>query len=570
MKRISTLLIVGLLFCTLAVHAQSAKRKSVKTSYLNYPVVPLESVDSYRIAIYPNSIAVDQNDIRIKSGLGKTFSGNISADIGPSYFTYKDIKFEQNDADVNVEIAFGDFEIIGKEIKSHEIPCKQKGAKLTKDNILECPAYYYEINYNLPTIVRVRDNSGKTLYVSKMEDTGKTHFGYDKTGLSGYILAPEMEAAYTKPGVRENIEKKVLVDRLIGLEHHVNQGFYFYKTAVKIDVATASGKAFDYSSLDNAQQKALAAYEKMGDGEDISSELSEVIAVWEAAIQTLDKKDTKARINRRVGLGLYENLAQAYSYAHDNERAIENINKALKLQQMVGNKSREPYLNELRTLFIDRKNTENGYLINKNFISGNRMEAPMILHNARVKEKDNPYQFLYGGNKIEEFRADYTAYAGEEKKEESEEITLEGAIEQFKNASYADRIQVTSAGNMLVLMSLTGDKFETLPLEICELADLNQLNAGGIPGFSTIPSDIKKMQGLKKLMIQNNQIKELPAEIGSLPNLEVLNLANNQLTSLPSEIKNLKKLKKLNIKGNNISPDQISEIQAALPKCKIK
>jgi len=78
------------------------------------------------------------------------------------------------------------------------------------------------------------------------------------------------------------------------------------------------------------------------------------------------------------------------------------------------------------------------------------------------------------------------------------------------------------------------------------------------------------MQGLKKLMIQNNQIKELPAEIGSLPNLEVLNLANNQLTSLPSEIKNLKKLKKLNIKGNNISPDQISEIQAALPKCKIK
>jgi leucine-rich repeat protein SHOC2 len=116
-----------------------------------------------------------------------------------------------------------------------------------------------------------------------------------------------------------------------------------------------------------------------------------------------------------------------------------------------------------------------------------------------------------------------------------------------KENPYEAKVQKTSLqGYMLMLNSFMDGKFETLPVEICEISYLNELS------------------------ITNNTLTSLPSQIGKLTELKKLNLNNNKLTSIPAELGSLKNLTVLNIKGNAIPQSEIDNIQKMLPNCKIK
>ncbi|WP_435021142.1 leucine-rich repeat domain-containing protein [Tundrisphaera sp. TA3] len=78
----------------------------------------------------------------------------------------------------------------------------------------------------------------------------------------------------------------------------------------------------------------------------------------------------------------------------------------------------------------------------------------------------------------------------------------------------------------------------------------------------SIPPEIGRLDGLKKLVIASNDLPELPEAIYGLTDLVELDLSNNGLESVSSKVGQLKRLRKLNLAMNSLIevPESIGEL----------
>lgn len=70
--------------------------------------------------------------------------------------------------------------------------------------------------------------------------------------------------------------------------------------------------------------------------------------------------------------------------------------------------------------------------------------------------------------------------------------------------------------------------------------------------LTSIPSQIRKLRGLRVLDLSRNNIQEVPADLGLCYNLRYLYLFDNKIETLPNEFRNLVELLFLGIEGNPI------------------
>jgi small GTP-binding protein len=80
--------------------------------------------------------------------------------------------------------------------------------------------------------------------------------------------------------------------------------------------------------------------------------------------------------------------------------------------------------------------------------------------------------------------------------------------------------------------------------------------------LSSLPPEIWKLTGLKRLILHNNQITEIPEAIAALTSLTVLSLSRNQITEIPEAIAKLTSLSQLNLDNNQITviPEAIAKL----------
>lgn len=94
--------------------------------------------------------------------------------------------------------------------------------------------------------------------------------------------------------------------------------------------------------------------------------------------------------------------------------------------------------------------------------------------------------------------------------------------------------------------------------------DLSAIGSSGSTNgkLTEVPSEIRRLTGLKVLYLSCNQIYSLPPEITKLTQLETINLQDNNLFFLPLEVTKLINLKSLNLYGNSISvmPKEIENL----------
>lgn len=124
--------------------------------------------------------------------------------------------------------------------------------------------------------------------------------------------------------------------------------------------------------------------------------------------------------------------------------------------------------------------------------------------------------------------------------------------------------------NSIKKLDLSNNNLKTLPAEIGELTELEELylNDNNLEG--SLVAEIRKMPNLRILDASNNNMTGIPAEIGQLKKLEALNYSSNNLDTMPNEIENLKdNLKTLDLSGNRYSLEMIGEIKIKLPSTEI-
>jgi len=119
-----------------------------------------------------------------------------------------------------------------------------------------------------------------------------------------------------------------------------------------------------------------------------------------------------------------------------------------------------------------------------------------------------------------------------------------------------------SAFKNLKYLSFRGLPLESLPDEIGDLTDLEELNLE-FTRLVILPATIGKLKKLKILTLYYSKLIELPDEIGNLTSLEELDLGDNQILKLPASIGKLRNLKKLVLRRNPLQniPKEILDLE---------
>ncbi|XP_075228805.1 E3 ubiquitin-protein ligase LRSAM1-like isoform X2 [Lycorma delicatula] len=93
---------------------------------------------------------------------------------------------------------------------------------------------------------------------------------------------------------------------------------------------------------------------------------------------------------------------------------------------------------------------------------------------------------------------------------------------------------------LLITLDLHSNKFTALPLDICSLRNLQELNISNNL-LKVLPDELCELSSLKSLDVSSNKLKMLPFQIGNLKQLQIFKAqSNKQLHSLPNSLGKLK------------------------------
>lgn len=482
-----------------------------------------------------------------------------------------------NPSSIKLEFAMGDISYGSVKLKDTKSKCVPKGGGL-KD-IFELTSYHYEVPQSLPeSYIVAKSEDGTVVYAEKssLSTESSTRFGYDekmKQSLCEYWQADILKKDWASKASDFKIaESKKYMDRIFSeaSEKAISNTSmnYVYQ---EFEVYTAKGKSFDYTDLDFAFEKATTAYEGIyqnGYNDKDFEFLKEAIVIWEKELSTLNLDDKKSRINKKIAKGLEENCTRAYFHLMDYENAKKH---AKSFQDLFGNLTTNRTTN---FKLVENLITKQGIAADKNV----SIIADLVtLHEMASAPKDNLVSSNLGSANLSVVKGGFDAFmttqsnsAIQSSKNDEEEAIANGELNPYQK--YYITAMAGGEGIMMNLppSALSGiPELTEFPIEICQYTEAKQVMILRNE-ISSIPADISKMVNLRKLDLSNNKLVLLPTEIGLLQNLEVLKLTNNPLEAIPAELSNCTNLKTLVLKGTKVPEEQIKELQAKLPNCKIK
>jgi len=570
MKKITLLsFIVSIVFNCFS-WGQSSSNKKYSYDYLNYPEAEIGAAATFNITIHSGNS--DFTDKQLKGNKAKKTLRKYSTD--DLYFSFNDLKITNERPDINVEIAFGKFQVLNKIEKAHEIACTYQGAKLNstkniKKNLKKCPAVYYKVEYQLPYILKISNQSGDVLFIKEYNKKGWDTFGYDSTGLTGFLKKEDLDVAYNKSDLAK-IKRVAYLLKIAKSNATTNENMFFKEVTDQFKFGTGKSSKFDYSELTTTLEKVLDTFKNESA---ILNTLEEANILWKKEIATVNLGDKKARINRKIATSIYGNLSLSHMYLNHYEEAKEYSKEYVRLANMAVDQSISERARAIYYLIQKREKTFN---INKDLVLSSNTPIPAPRLNTFMNDKKTLHKFVSTEEYFTLFSKQIQAIEMQKREEEAKRIAETKPVTSSETSAlekYRSRVQYSELqGNVLFLNNWYDKDIEgkDLPKEICELTELNELRPYGL-SLKTIPEEIGNLVNLKKLDLSGNKLTTIPASIGKLLNLKILDLSNNNLEKLPLEIKQLLKLQKLKLKGNNFSKAELQKLKSLLPKgCKIK
>jgi len=510
--------------------------------------------------------------------IGANAQKDLSKKVESKYISLPSYDISQIDpSTVGIEFAMKEATFGTEKLKDAKSTCIPAGGKL-KDAV-EVTSYYFEIPYTHPeSYIIAKSTDGSIVYAEKASKSEANHlkFGWDETMKQPkceYFKSDKLKKDFASKGT--SFKSKA---------HSKHEGYVFTKALEEatanvylsyfkeeFQVYGAKGKAFDYTDIEGAFEKAMAAYKsikKNGLNTADINKLKEAIVVWEKELETADLENKKARISPEIAKGLHENCARAYAYMFEFDKAKEHGKTFLKLFGNFSNNRSKAMKSKLVAIELQRLAAEKNSAIigDISALHGKASESGKSVNSKRLSS-----------DQFDRLKGEYYNYGmavasdvNEVKKQEEEEAIASGELNPYQKF-YSD----VAVGGPAILMTMPPSalsgipEITELPSEFTEFPELAQIviRNNKITSFSP---DFVKLTNLKKLDLTGNQLTTIPAEIGQLKNLQTLILTKNPLESIPAEIANCTKLKSLVLKGTKISDSDIETLQGLLPNCKIK
>ncbi|MFK7796634.1 MAG: leucine-rich repeat domain-containing protein [Aureispira sp.] len=488
------LLVIGALCVgTNVMNAQSVKMNQTKSTFIEYPKIPLD--------------------------------GNSQQDLQVSFYSE-------------------DVMVGNKQMKEVETTCVPKGGSL-KD-VITLKTFYYQIDYTNPnSIVKISNTAGKTVYMEQVATSGPAIYKYGHKQCEHFV-STQLKKNYEKDkaGLNGTINNEAKNQNFEIAKRFINNAAFFVTAEDVVKIASAKGGGHDYTALDAAQKGAIEAFKvikKKGMSDLTKGLLEQSIATWTKELEELDLDDKKARINKRISLHLYQNIAWAQMYLLNFEEARQAIQDAIKLTNSNVTSNATEARQALKDLIYERSRAyewNKDMAVDLNRTNLNIDRRPSNEYNAAQSELAG----FEGVGMIEQAKAE-------------EEDTYDPT-----ENPYLSQIQYTTTqGHML-----------TVPQTAMTATSMEAFLSGKKPEkLKEFPRAITELTQLNQLILKDNELSSIPDEIGQLTDLKRLDLSNNQLTDLPDTLGDCKNLKRLLIKGNKIPAARVAAIQKLLPKTKI-
>jgi len=209
-------------------------------------------------------------------------------------------------------------------IKSEKHTKKVDGEKKTYKK------YYYKIVTTLNTDMKVLDKNGNVLDQKNFMNGDVRISDYESDRYRSHNAA---ENAWENDRTEALIEanEKGLEKILEKAREKIATDYSYYKDRHYYSVYTFVSEDYDYSDIKKAKDKykeAINIYSKEGLNEEVKKKLNDCIATWKTSAKEVDRNDKDAKINEKNIGYLYFNIALAYLWQHDFDKAMQYVSKA--------------------------------------------------------------------------------------------------------------------------------------------------------------------------------------------------------------------------------------------------
>jgi hypothetical protein len=299
------LTIIAVLFVCGNCYSQRIRSKSGRFEYIRLPIEPLpDNFKTFKVVpVYPASSGVYENEVMTQQ-LKKIFK-------------LESFKSVEENPDLIIQVKLKDFVATNPQLQ-------QKPVALSVEQKME---YYYTVNYQYPMSAIVIDRVTQVeIFNGASNESGYVY----STG--AYPTTNQLSAVW---GDGFEHHRKMKEDAFSKntqqLKNEIQSKYDFTPVTIFQEVwAPKTTKKQNYADLDSAQMIAVKAYELIRPNskngfDSFRNGISLSVDIWLRALKESNLENDKARINSEVVSSIRYNLAHAYFWLDDLEKAKEQV-----------------------------------------------------------------------------------------------------------------------------------------------------------------------------------------------------------------------------------------------------
>jgi len=334
-----SIIFIIFIFLPLLGFAQKVTFDNAKVKYTQLPLYPL----SEEIKTYETRLVIELPDETDKPD-----------QLNNQYLKIQGYKKIKEGGDLIIDLVFGRFTLLDKELKQDEVYNINAGENMT--------GYLYKIHCEYPVTLTVITGNGKEMLRQDVKpDKDPLNFDFGKWKYSVEDLNNKFNEEQGKLFLDK--QKKYIKSALNQAKNTLNSFYGYPEKSEKIKIASGKGKKFNYENLETAfghTEKAFESLTNQNNTDLLHQEFNAAIEIWKKAIAESDG-GKKSRISPEIKMMLFYNCAVANLWMNNFEKAREDLAEATK---MVVNKTSSSFKKLLEDLKETIEDKEKRYLAN--------------------------------------------------------------------------------------------------------------------------------------------------------------------------------------------------------------